>query len=191
MAPQVYNHNGTIEYHASFLERPHKYYKSLQENLKWSQPQIKIFGKEIPIPRKQSFYGDSEISYKYSGTTFHANPWHPVLLDIKKEIEIISNAKFNCVLCNLYRDGKDYMSLHSDNEPELGKNPVIASISLGEERVFHIQSKDKLIKKEFRLRDGDLLIMKGAFQENWNHGIKKTARPKDARINLTFRYIYK
>lgn len=180
-----------LEYHPHFLKNSELLYATLSSQLKWEKPSIKIFGKSHPIPRQQAFYGDANTSYKYSHTIFQANPWHIALLDIKQAIEELTVQKFNCVLCNKYANGRDYMSLHSDNEPELGKNPVIASVSLGGTRTFVLQKKDKSEKHEIELNDGDLLIMKGQFQEQWNHGIKKTMRPKQPRINLTFRNILK
>jgi alkylated DNA repair dioxygenase AlkB len=187
----INDQTGTLEYISGFFNETDQFFNSLSDELIWSKPNIKIFGKSIPIPREQAFYGDNGLSYKYSGTVFPTLNWHPTLITIRKQLEEFNSDSFNCVLCNLYTQGQDYMSLHSDNERELGSEPVIASVSFGETRIFQIQRKDKSEKIDIELNDGDVLFMRGKFQEFWNHGIKKTAKEKAARINLTFRYIYK
>ena len=187
----IHDETGTLEYYPKFISRTKRTFESLKQELIWSKPSIKIFGKTHPIPREQAFYGEQGISYKYSGTIFSAIYWDQSLLKIKRLLEEIQGDFFNCVLCNLYSHGGEYMSLHSDNEPELGQNPVIASVSLGESRIFNIQRKDKSKKQEIELNNGDVLFMRGKFQEYWNHGIKKTTRKKKPRINLTFRHIKK
>lgn len=186
----IHDETGTLEYYPSLLKNTHQLFDCLSHELEWSKPSIKIFGKTHPIPREQAFYGDKGLSYKYSGTIFPTIDWNESLKLIKTQLEKIQGDRFNCVLCNLYSKGGDYMSLHSDNEPELGPEPIIASASLGETRIFHIQTKDKSKKQDIELKDGDVLFMRGKFQEYWNHGIKKTARDKKPRINLTYRYIF-
>lgn len=180
-----------FELYPSFFQHADKTFLRLKQDLLWSKPSIQIFGKTIPIPREQAFYGDPGVSYKYSRTIFNALNWDPHLYELKQKIELHLKAKFNCVLCNKYSNGDDYMSLHSDDEPELGAKPIIASCSFGATRTFQIQRKDKSFKKEIELSDGDLLVMMGDFQQLWNHGIKKTKKPVGPRINLTFRNIIK
>lgn len=189
---EVFSDNGTIEYFPFYLsENADQYFDQLAKNLKWNSPEISIFGKQIQIPRMQAFYGDIGISYKYSRTTFEAIPWDSTLKEIRDKISKETGAKYNCVLCNYYRNGMDYMALHSDDEPELQKNPTIASLSLGNSRIFQVRSKiDKEKKIEFILNNGDLLVMRDEFQEYWQHGIKKTRKKCGPRLNLTFRYIY-
>ena len=166
-------------------------FDELLENINWRQDRIKIFGKQIELPRLTAWYGDKGKSYKYSGIIMNPNPWIPPLLSIKQRIEPVAELSFNSVLANLYRDGKDYVSWHSDNEPELGKNPTIASVSLGDTRRFllrHKSNKD-LETVEIALTHGSLLIMQGSTQHFWKHQVPKTAKSKTERINLTFRVI--
>lgn len=166
------------------------FFAQLRSNVKWRQENIWMFGKTIPIPRLSAWYGDEGKSYTYSGITHHPLPWIPVISQIKNRIEIISKVKFNSVLLNLYRHGKDSMSWHSDDELELGKNPIIASVSFGETRRFCFRHKQfKAEKVAINLTHGSLLLMRGATQHYWQHQVPKTAKVVDARINLTFRVI--
>lgn len=158
------------------------------EQLAWQQQAIRMFGQSVLQPRLQFWCGDK--AYHYSGLTLPRSPWPPCLLTIKSQIEQVSGHRFNSVLGNLYRNGQDYMGWHSDDEPELGTNPVIASLSLGQTRRFLLRHKQSGEKRELALADGSLLIMAGATQHYWLHQVAKTQRPCEARINLTFRYIY-
>ena len=141
------------------------------------------------FPRLTSWFADSGISYRYSGVTHLAIPWVPQLLAIKEHIEAAAGTCWNSLLLNLYRDGRDSIGFHADDEPELGVNPIIGSISFGAERTFvlkHPQSGDRL---KYVLPHGSLLVMGGATQHHWRHGVPKTTRPVGSRINLTFRRI--
>lgn len=134
-------------------------------------------------------YADPGLSYTYSGVTHHGIPWTNQLLEVKKRVSKIAEVEFNSLLLNLYRDGNDSIGFHSDAEPELGNNPIIASISLGSTRTFvmkHLKSKEKI---KYDLPHGSLLIMGGTSQHHWVHGVPKTKEQVDARINLTFRKI--
>lgn len=165
------------------------YFRQLLAELNWRQETIRMFGREVLQPRLQAWCG--EAVYTYSGLTMHPDPWTPALLSIKQACEQVSQVRFNSVLANLYRDGRDYMGWHQDNEPELGYLPLIASVSLGQERRFvlrHLASKQKV---EFLLRSGSLLIMAGTTQRYWQHSVPRSRRPMQARINLTFRQIIK
>lgn len=162
---------------------------SLQENINWKQEQIKMYGKTFDIPRMTAWYGDPNIAYTYSGIKVESNKWIPELLEIKKTIEKISEVQFNCVLLNLYRSGNDGVSWHSDDEPELGDNPVIGSMSLGQERVFQMKHKKSGERKDILLNHGSYLLMKGATQSHWQHQIPKSKKVMGKRINLTFRNI--
>ena len=166
------------------------YYEYLLENIDWKQEKIKYFGKLIDLPRLTAWYGDAGKIYKYSGISVTALTWTPTLLAIKHKIEAISQVKFNSVLLNLYRGEKDSVSWHSDDEPELGPNPTIGSVTFGESRSFQFRHKNK---KEFRskveLTHGSYLLMKGATQHFWQHQIPKSSKPAGSRINLTFRTI--
>lgn len=166
-------------------------FEQLSENLEWEQTRIRMAGKLIPIPRLNAWYGDESAEYRYSGTSFHALPWIEPLIRIRKLIEQRCGRRFNSVLANLYRDGRDSVSWHADDEPELGKDPFIASLSLGQERRFQLKHRrDKSISRiDIDLPDNSLLLMGGALQHHWIHQVPKTRKPVSARINLTFRWI--
>ena len=158
---------------------------------KWRQDTIVVWGKTYQQPRLVAWYGDSGSEYTYSGITLSPMPWTELLLDIKKRVERVTQESFNSVLLNYYRDNRDSMGFHSDDEPELGEKPVIASVSLGEERTLVLKHKmDKLAKPvRLRLASGSLLLMKGETQRYWKHGIAKETRRCGARVTLTFRHI--
>lgn len=165
--------------------------ENLLTEINWRQDKIKLYGKEMNIPRLTAWYGDEGKSYTYSHITMNPIPWTPVLLSIKQRVEEIANISFNSVLINLYRYGQDSMGWHSDDEPELGKNPIIASVSFGSTRKFQLRHRfNKTLKKvEINLTHGSLLMMQGKTQECWQHQIPKTAKFVNPRINLTFRII--
>jgi Alkylated DNA repair protein len=172
----------------------------LTEELQWSQPNIRISGNNLPIPRLQSWFGDEGAVMRYSGKAFCPQPWHPALLTIRESIELALATKFNSVLVNLYRDGQDSVGWHADDEKELGTNPVIASLSLGERRRFILKPKQALVCEQpnlsatritFELGHGDLLAMLGSCQTGWQHAVPKTQKNVGERINLTFRNVRK
>ena len=166
--------------------------KDLTEEIPWVQNKIRFYGKESLVPRLESWHGDKDMSYTYSGIKMDAKPWTKNLLMIKESIETIAKTTFNSVLINYYRDGKDRVAWHSDDEKELGKNPVIASVSLGAERKFklrHKKYKENQLQHEVFLQSGSLLLMSGSTQHHWLHEIPRTAKPIGPRINLTFRVI--
>jgi alkylated DNA repair dioxygenase AlkB len=167
-------------------------FKDLMGNIIWNQETIKYYGKDINLPRLTAWYGDKETSYTYSHISNSPHPWTPTLIYIKNRAEEAAKAKFNSVLLNLYRDGNDGVSWHQDNERELGKEPVIGSVSFGQTRRFQLKHKTKkdLGRIDIDLTDGSFLIMKGKTQQFWQHQIPKTAKPVKPRINLTFRFIY-
>ena len=179
----------------------------LTQNIAWQQGEITLFGKKILEPRLSAWYGDEGKTYTYSGKKQEPLPWQETLFFIKTEIEkallqtytdffetqntpsVLS--LFNSVLCNFYRNGNDSMGFHSDDERELGKNPLIASVNFGETRRFLIRRKDdKTRKHELLLSHGSLLIMGGAMQHYWQHTVPKEPRRIKSRVNLTFRHIY-
>ena len=166
--------------------------RELTEEIPWVQNKIRFYGKESLVPRLESWHGDEGMSYTYSGIRMDAKPWTKNLLMIKESIEPIAKTTFNSVLINYYRDGKDRVAWHSDDEKELGKNPVIASVSLGAERKFklrHKKYKENKLQHEVFLQNGSLLLMSGSTQHHWLHEIPRTAKPIGPRINLTFRVI--
>ena len=173
----------------SLDQKKNLWFKSCLNDLNWEKGFIKIFGKTHQIPRLQSWYADNGIEYTYSGKKLKRHNWNETLIEIKGEIEKITSFKFNSVLANLYRDENDSMGLHSDDEKELGINPVIASLSLGESRDLYFKHKN--IKKSLNIpqKNGQLIVMHGETQKYWKHEIKKTKKFKKPRINLTFRNI--
>ena len=166
-------------------------FEQLKQQLQWRQDVLKIHGRDIPIPRLNTWYGDAGTEYSYSGVSFTPHPWTKELLHIKYTIETLCGEKFNSVLANLYRDGQDSVAWHSDDEPELGRNPVIASLSLGATREFVLKHKRRKDLKPIRLSlaDGSLLLMAGPTQHHWIHQVPKTRKLVGARINLTFRWV--
>ena len=170
-------------------EKKDLWFESCLHDLDWETGFITIFGKTHQIPRLQAWYADNEVEYTYSGKKLQRHNWNNLLLEIKEKIENITSFKFNSVLANLYRDGNDSMGLHSDDEKELGKNPVIASLSLGETREIYFKHKNKKLNLVIPQASGQLLLMHGKTQQYWKHEIKKTKKIKKPRINLTFRNI--
>jgi len=170
---------------------PDSLLRQLIVDLAWRQDNIAVWGKIYPQPRLVAWYGDRGSDYTYSGIRLIPLPWTELLLEIRRRVETVTAASFNSVLLNYYRGNRDGMGLHSDDEPELGERPVIASLSLGEERTFLLKHKLNKLAKPVRLRlaSGSLLLMKGETQRYWRHGIAKETRPCGPRINLTFRRI--
>lgn len=165
--------------------------QQLITDVPWRQDKIVVWGKQYSQPRLVAWYGDPDCSYTYSGIALTPLPWTDLLLDIKSRIECITATTFNSVLLNYYRDHRDSMGLHSDDEPELGEQPEIASLSLGEQRTFVLKHKTNKLAKPVRLKleSGSLLLMKGNTQRYWKHGLSKETRPCRPRVNLTFRRI--
>ena len=181
-----------IEYYPNFFEidRSDAFFEKLQCEIPWQQDNITVYGKTHPQPRLTALYGNEGKPYSYSNIVMQPNAWNPLLMFIKNEIEDIVAENFTTVLLNFYRDGKDSNGWHADNERELGRNPVIASVSFGAERSFHLQHNTiKEQKLKITLEHGSLLLMKGTTQHFWKHQIPKTAKPIGPRINLTFRII--
>jgi alkylated DNA repair dioxygenase AlkB len=165
-------------------------FAALRETVPWETHRIRIFGREVGSPRLSCWIGDPEASYVYSGTRFEPQAWTPALLALRDRIAATTGARFDSVLANLYRDGRDSMGLHADDEPELGHEPVIASLSLGAPRRFVLKHRSGRGERHVvELGDGALLVMRGTTQRHWHHALPKTARPVGERINLTFRWI--
>ena len=155
----------------------------------WQSSAIIMFGKKIDVPRLECWYGDYGCEYTYSGKSLKRFEFPNFLLDLRMLIEKKVNSNFNSVLANLYRDGQDSMGLHADDEKELGYEPVIASISLGENRPIIFQNKKTKEKVTFDQPHGSLLVMQGKTQDHWKHAINKSKKINKPRINLTFRNI--
>lgn len=164
-------------------------FEKLLGKIAWSEEEIIIFGKWVKVPRLMCWYGDPTAYYRYSGVDHPPLPWLKDLLSVKQKIEQQCQAQFNSVLANLYRDGNDSMGCHADDEKELGVKPTIASLSLGDERLFKLHHKKTKKTLNISLSHGDLLIMAGTCQRFWVHAVPKTKSCKTARINLTFRKI--
>lgn len=181
-----------ITYYPNFLTRAeaNTLYEILYKETPWQQDDIKVFGKVYAQPRLTALYGNNGVPYSYSTITMTPHRYTPAVLEVKIQIEQVAKAIFTTCLINLYRDGQDSNGWHSDDEKELGTNPIIASLSLGEERVFKLRKKeDHRITSKIPLAHGSLLLMKGRTQHTWQHQIPKTARKIQPRINLTFRII--
>jgi alkylated DNA repair dioxygenase AlkB len=162
----------------------------LVANVPWHQGSVRVFGRDIPEPRLTSWHGDPGSSYSYSGRTVQPSPWTKDLAAIRTLVESLATFGFNSVLANLYRDGRDGVAWHSDDEVELGSEPVIASFSLGASRRFSVRRRDRTGERiDLDLHAGTLIVMRGSFQRTWEHSIPKTRRPVDQRVNLTFRTI--
>jgi alkylated DNA repair dioxygenase AlkB len=162
----------------------------LLTGIDWQHEEVLIFGQRRPVPRLVAWHGDPGASYTYSGTSHQPLPWTPALELVRERVLSLTGCAFNSVLLNLYRDGRDGMGWHSDDEPELGRDPVIASVSFGAPRRFclrHKRRKDQRL--EVSLGPGSLLLMAGATQHHWVHAVPKTALPVGPRVNLTFRQI--
>jgi len=157
----------------------------------WRQDDITVFGTTCPQPRLVAWYGDPGTRYAYSGIAHEPLAWTAGLTALRRAVESICHSDFNSVLLNYYRDGADAMGLHADDEPELGPWPRIASLSIGATRrmYFRHRSRRDLASRSLDLTDGSLLLMAGATQANWKHGIRRTRKPCGPRINLSFRFI--
>lgn len=181
-----------ISYDEHFLSHNEAstYFDVLRKETDWQQDRIKVFGKEYDQPRLTALFANNKNPYTYSNITMHPTPFSAVLLEIKSKIEKTLNQTFTTCLLNLYRNGQDSNGWHADNEKELGINPVIASVSLGAERLFHMKHRtDKTQKLRLNLAHGSLLVMSGSTQHHWLHQIPKTKKNVGERINLTFRII--
>jgi len=189
---KTFEGGGVFEYRPGWIDtdRAVALLRELSDEIAWRQEAIPMFGRMVQQPRLLCFMGDAGVRYRYSGTDHDATPWHASVRSIRDRLERDIGVRFNSVLLNLYRDGRDSMGWHSDDEPELGDMPVIASISLGQERRFMLRARrDKSEKFEVTPASGSLIVMRGTLQRDWQHQVPKTARPLVARINLTFRRV--
>jgi alkylated DNA repair dioxygenase AlkB len=188
--------SGSIEYLPDFLERAEaeECLSRLWRELAWAQQEIRLFGRRVMQPRLTAWYGDAEAHYSYSGLALEPLPWHPLLHHLKTRVEACTGRQFNSVLANAYRDGRDSMGWHSDDEKELGPRPVIASLSLGVARRFLLRERVR-VSGERRdsialiLKPGSLLLMKGDSQQRFQHALPRTRRKIGLRINLTYRLV--
>jgi alkylated DNA repair dioxygenase AlkB len=181
--------DGTVNYFGPVLAPADTrlYFETLHREIPWKNDEAVIFGKRIITARKVAWYGDSDFSYTYSGTTKQALVWTDELAALKSIVEKLTATRFNSCLLNLYHDGNEGMAWHSDDEKSLGRNSTIASVSLGAEREFRFRHKRRDEKVSVLLESGSLLVMKDTTQTHWLHSIPKSKKIKTPRINLTFR----
>ncbi len=176
---------GWIRYFEHFLSVPEadRLFEILRRDVPWRQFRNRLW----TFPRLTAFVGDAGVVYRYSGVEHAGDGWPPMLLDLRQRIEQRGAATFNGALLNLYRDGNDSMGRHADAERELGRNPIVASISLGAVRTFVLRHKASKERRAMDLAHGSLLVMGGTLQHHWQHELPKTRDPVGERINLTFR----
>jgi alkylated DNA repair dioxygenase AlkB len=183
--------NGEIIFHPSFFPRQESdsLFDNLRNHIAWRQESMNMYGRNVNFPRLTAWYGDNDKPYSFSGITLNPLDWTDELLAIKERIEAGSDIRYNSVLLNLYRDGNDSISWHTDGEKELGRNPVIASVNFGATRRFQLRHMRTGQKLEMDLLHGSLLIMQGELQHYWQHQVPKSKKVVGQRINLTFRVI--
>jgi len=184
-------YDGTVNYYSSVidLKESEEYFDLLLQTSSWQHDKLILFGKEHIMTRKVAWYGDDQFKYTYGSIQRAALPWIPILEELKSRIETITGEQFNSCLLNLYHNGSEGMGWHADNEPELGENPVIGSISFGAERKFVFKHRQSKCKASIILENGSVLLMKGKTQKFWLHTLPASKRIIAPRINLTFRTI--
>jgi alkylated DNA repair dioxygenase AlkB len=183
--------DGELLYYPHFFtaEVADRYLRLLTAQVDWKQEGMMMYGKPVLFPRLMAWYGDVGSSYAFSGKRYEPAAWTSELSEIKGLVAKAAGVSFNSVLLNRYRNGNDSMGWHADDEPELGRDPVIASVNFGATRRFMFRHQQEGLKYELNLTHGSLLIMKGSLQHHWQHQVPKTAKPMAERINLTFRVI--
>ncbi len=181
-----------MQYRPDFIAEDQRaeLFHCLRTELPWQTQHIRLFGKAVLQPRLLCWIGDGDAVYTYSGRTQWPLPWHARLLELKAQIETATGSRYNSVLANCYRSGRDSMGWHADNERELGPAPVIASLSLGATRRFQLRHRQRGLQHSLPLTDGSLLVMAGDTQRHWQHAVPKETRPVAERINLTFRWVH-
>jgi alkylated DNA repair dioxygenase AlkB len=174
-----------IGYWPGWVAGPDVLFEQLRAGLAWEQHEITLFGRTVPTPRLTAWVGDAP--YAYSGVVNQPQPWPSALAELRDRLQAEVGCALNSCLANLYRDGSDSMGYHSDDEPELGPRPVIASISLGARRTFTLRHRASRQRWSWGLGEGDLLVMRDDAQSDYAHAVPKTTRPVGPRMNLTFR----
>lgn len=163
---------------------------ALRDNIVWECHRIVLFGREVPSPRLSCWIGDADASYTYSRMRYQPRPWPEALRSIRARLRGVLGVDCNGVLANFYRDGRDGMGWHADDEPEIDPRVPIASLSLGVPRRFALRRRDDHGQRlSIELGHGSLLLMDASLQQRWQHALPKTARAIGPRINLTFRRI--
>jgi alkylated DNA repair dioxygenase AlkB len=177
-----------VAYRPGWVELSEDTFRVLEGGIGWEQHHIRVHGRTVPTPRLTAWMGDA--AYTYSGLVNEPQPWPAALADLRDRLTAELGVHFNSCLANLYRDGRDSMGYHSDDEPELGPRPVIASISLGARRRFTLRHRVTGERWTWELGEGDLLVMSAESQSDYAHAVPKTARPVGPRLNLTFRRLH-
>ena len=187
----VLNKDGEANYYGKVMitSEANTYYNLLLKDINWKNDEALYRGRHIVTKRKVAWYGDQGFLYTYSNTTKQALPWTNKLIDLKRKTELITNSQFNPCLLNLYHDGNEGMTWHSDDEKSMGKNTVIASLSFGAERKFSFKHRRTRQTISLLLENGSLLVMRGNTQSNWLHSLPLSSKINHPRINLTFRTI--
>lgn len=165
---------------------------ALRAELPLAQEVYRMGGRALRSPRLVSWHGDADAAYAYSGVVHAPAPWTPRLAALRARVEDATGLRFNAVLANLYRDGRDSVGWHADAEPEIGPSPAdrwVASLSFGHPRRFVLRHERTGERHELALGNSDLLVMRGTTQSHYRHSVPKTARPVGPRLNLTFRHI--
>jgi alkylated DNA repair dioxygenase AlkB len=191
-APRVViDYDGLVTYDPYFLDPwvGDELFSTLRSEISWTQEHLRMYGREIAFPRLTAWYGDRGATYSYSGVSNEPSPWIRSLQIVRDRLTAALGVKFNSVLLNLYRSGQDSLSWHSDDEPELGPEPVIASVSLGATRRFSLKHMATGKTITVPLQHGSLLVMSGSTQNCWKHQVPKEGNAAGERINLTFRVI--
>ena len=186
-APGLAPFDGELRLFEAAVPEPELVLTRLLAEIEWRQDTARIVGRDVALPRLTAWYGDA--GYRYSGIDNPPKPWLPLLFELKGRAERLAGTTFNSVLSNLYRDGRDSMGWHSDDERSLGANPVIASLSFGAVRRFRLKHKIEPTTLALDLQPGSCLVMAGALQHHWRHALPKTKKPVGPRVNLTFRLI--
>jgi len=203
MNPTASYLNDSLLYFGQFLSKSEadELEQQLQRHVPWQQERIRMMGRWILQPRLTAWYGDADAQYTYAGLVNQPLPWLPELAQLRKRVESAVGLHFNSVLLNLYRNGRDYMGWHADDERALGRDPVIASLSLGAARRFCLRPREAQKRREspflnaseetlrIVLEPGSLLLMQAGIQHRYKHALPKALRVTEPRINLTFRRI--
>jgi alkylated DNA repair dioxygenase AlkB len=165
--------------------------QALRNELAWEQREIVLFGRRIVQPRLIAWAG--EIGYRYSGQTLEPRAFTPMAQRLLARVRDRAGVPFNHVLVNRYRSGSDSMGFHADDEPELGADPVVATVSLGTARRLVIKPRRRGADERyvFDLGHGALLIMGGTCQRQYVHGVPRQPDLQGERLSLTFRWLHR
>lgn len=176
-----------------WLPDPLSWLQRLEQEVPWRQERITLWGRTHPLPRLTCWMGDHGCSYTYSGVRNVVVPWTAAVQELRHRVEEQVGWRFNSLLLNLYRDGRDKLDWHADDEPEIDPAAPIASLSLGACRSFRLRpnraDRTAADTLSFELGQGDLLVMDPPTQQHWQHQVPQRLRLSATRLNLTFRSI--